>query len=265
MPVEILVVAIGSTHADPDKDRRGSWKRGDLVAAMPGGHIWENGEVPPKFVRLHCSTVEPDQVQPYIQHWYQLVDYVVVSQNHTTGVYQLRIYCTQRNASGLGGLTREQVEGWLTRWNCTVDSVANGEITFTVRLWPLIQSEGFWGRPTNNVVFTLNVYDPATGRADVSADYSGVAGNPDPAEVETWVENRGGTITSHASRVIRFELQRAAVIALFRDEVKSAVEQIFYRRRYNFAALVPAAEAAGGTLDVTTAQLLSAAHDRLGD
>jgi hypothetical protein len=49
---ELLIKARDATHADAEKDRRGCYKRGDVVVVMDDGHEWGAKEGPPNFVRL---------------------------------------------------------------------------------------------------------------------------------------------------------------------------------------------------------------------
>jgi hypothetical protein len=53
----LLVKAVDYTHPDPDEDRRGSFKRGDVVAVMPDGHVWGEKEVPPLFEQVDVPGV----------------------------------------------------------------------------------------------------------------------------------------------------------------------------------------------------------------
>ena len=59
----LLVKAVDYVNADPEIDRKASWKRGDVVAIMPDSHIWGSLEGPPKFVRIDL----PGEVSEY-QH-----------------------------------------------------------------------------------------------------------------------------------------------------------------------------------------------------
>lgn len=54
---ELLIKAQDATHADPDADRAGCYKRGDVVAVMPDGHEWGAREGLPRFVRLRIPGV----------------------------------------------------------------------------------------------------------------------------------------------------------------------------------------------------------------
>jgi hypothetical protein len=45
-----LVKAVDFVHPDPDTDRRGAHKRGDIILVRPDSHIWGTAEGPPKVV-----------------------------------------------------------------------------------------------------------------------------------------------------------------------------------------------------------------------
>lgn len=65
---EIIVKAIDVTNSDPEKDRRGCYKRGYPVAVYPDGTRWGNEERLPKFVIIKIPGVPVDNpmVQKYI-------------------------------------------------------------------------------------------------------------------------------------------------------------------------------------------------------
>jgi hypothetical protein len=52
---EILIKAISVTNTDLVKDRRGCYKRGDPVVAVPDGHRWGRLETLPIFWRVRVS------------------------------------------------------------------------------------------------------------------------------------------------------------------------------------------------------------------
>lgn len=41
---EALIKAVDFVHPDPDIDRRGAHKRGDIIVVMPDGHQWGGAE-----------------------------------------------------------------------------------------------------------------------------------------------------------------------------------------------------------------------------
>ena len=61
MPVRLLVRAQNSpTYPAPS-----SWRKGDIVAAAPAGHVWGNLERPPNFVRCDLTfqnTPDPEWI-----------------------------------------------------------------------------------------------------------------------------------------------------------------------------------------------------------
>lgn len=63
---EILIKARDATHADPEKDRRGCYKRGMPVVVMPDGHVWGAAEVPPAFVVLRLPGISEERVRQFL-------------------------------------------------------------------------------------------------------------------------------------------------------------------------------------------------------
>ena len=66
---EIIVKAVSVTHADPEKDRRGCYKRGYPVAVYPDGTRWGACECLPRFVIIKLPGVAVDHptLVKYIQ------------------------------------------------------------------------------------------------------------------------------------------------------------------------------------------------------
>lgn len=54
----LLVKAIDYVHPDPEIDKKGAYKRGDVVCVMPDGHEWGLAEGPPKFEHVDMPGVE---------------------------------------------------------------------------------------------------------------------------------------------------------------------------------------------------------------
>ena len=63
---EMLVKAIDATHPNPDKDRRGCYKRGMPVVVMDDGHEWGKEERLPKFVIIKIPLTSKDKIMKYI-------------------------------------------------------------------------------------------------------------------------------------------------------------------------------------------------------
>lgn len=67
---ELLIKAVDATHADPEKDVRGCYKRGDIVLAMPDGHEWGAKEGLPTFVIVKVPGLNHTKVQAYLDSAY---------------------------------------------------------------------------------------------------------------------------------------------------------------------------------------------------
>ena len=64
---EFLVKAIDAVHADSVKDKRGCYKRGDVVVVMPDGHVWGKAEGLPKFVIVRVPGLAVDAARKYLE------------------------------------------------------------------------------------------------------------------------------------------------------------------------------------------------------
>ena len=69
---EFLIKAISVIHDDPEKDKRGCYKRGDIVVVMPDGHIWGREETLPKFVVVKIPGLTVETAQKYTDPAYVL-------------------------------------------------------------------------------------------------------------------------------------------------------------------------------------------------
>lgn len=69
---QILVMAINKTHADPDKDRRGCYKRGYPVVVMSDSHTWGRDECLPLFVVVKLPGV--DHLAPQLRRYISTED-----------------------------------------------------------------------------------------------------------------------------------------------------------------------------------------------
>lgn len=74
---ELLIKAVDATHADADKDRRGCYKRGDIVLIKPDGHEWGRKELLApadggKFVVVKIPGVSPSQVRNAIRRLWSI-------------------------------------------------------------------------------------------------------------------------------------------------------------------------------------------------
>lgn len=64
---EILIFAGNNTHPNPEKDRRGCWKRGMPVCVKPDGHTWGREETLPKFVIVKIPGVPVAKAEAFLE------------------------------------------------------------------------------------------------------------------------------------------------------------------------------------------------------
>ena len=64
---ELLIKAVDATHADPSKDARGCYKRGDVVVVKPDGHTWGTQERLPLFWVLKVPGLSVAECDTYLE------------------------------------------------------------------------------------------------------------------------------------------------------------------------------------------------------
>ncbi len=107
---EILIKAVNATHADPDKDRRGCYKRGMPVVVMPDGHSWGAQEGLPKFVVLKVPGVSVEAVNKYINPEHEDTP----DENGTYPIYRRRLWQIRWAALPLAARNKLASDGELT-------------------------------------------------------------------------------------------------------------------------------------------------------
>lgn len=251
--VELLVKAVDATHPDPVIDRQGCFKKGDPVVIAEDGHRWGAKEGTPLFVIAKIPGVSVDAAKHYMQSWERLVDISVLSADQATATYQAQVSCANPGASGQLNLTRAQVEGYLNNWGATVDSIDTNQVTFTLKLWDTLRSDGFWGADVSLVGFTLVNYVNPTAMVDINI--SGVLAQWSPHQIAAAVIGHGGAVVGYTEPVGRFTIDRDVVLAAFSQDLKDRLEDIYTRRQYYFnPSDVDTAIAAGGVVTLTAGQ-----------
>ena len=259
---EILFKAIDATNPDPDKDRRGCYKKGYPVVVMPDGHTWGKEEALPKFIIVKCTEVTVEQCKQYIESWNDNFSYTVVSQDAAKGIYTVRVQNDTANVSGLNRITLAKVEAFLTKWGCTGISFTSPYVQFTFKLWDVVRSDGFWGKENIDdfASFVLNSYDSTTGIGTITATVSNI---PENAVLFT-IKKRGGTLISHTGNEYKFSIERSAIFELFKADVKHRTERTFCVRKFYISeADVNTVISAGGTVTLTKTQLLNKLKNKL--
>ena len=261
---ELLVLAkAGYTNPDPEKDRRGCYKKGDIVHVSDDGHEWGAKETLPSFVVVKVPGVSLAAALAYRDHWQIELAFSVVSADLATDSFVVSLSNTNTNVStGEAGITRAQVEEYLNGWNLAVDSVSANSVVFSGTIYGALTSSAFWDAPLTNIVFSEVSYDPQTGVHIIEANYA--ATNLKPLQVAKRITSLGGTPISNASRVMTFSMTRALARTAFQDDVADKAREIWKRRRWGFTpAQVDNAIASGGVVTITAAQAQSLIKDSL--
>lgn len=99
----LVVKAFSVTHSDPDKDRRGCYKRGMIVAVVPDNYNFGTDEKLPRFVHIKIPGVPVASAEKYIAH--QIVD---------NAVYRRRLWQIRWADLPAGAQTKLRDNGELT-------------------------------------------------------------------------------------------------------------------------------------------------------
>jgi hypothetical protein len=233
--------------------------------------------IPPKFCQLKITDDSDYEALKVVYNtgWKKLIEWEFINHNYTVDGHRLRVWMDSsvRSSSGLNSLTLEQVETWLNKWGAIVHDTAPNEVTFDVIVYEdqsggpygMIKSDAFWDRDVSLLSWDENSYDPGTGVHNFDVDYSVYMWGQD--KVEKRIVDVGGTIISSGGYITTFEISRAAIFAVFKENVKDAVEAKAYSRRRFLvpSQYVVAAITNGGTLEITKQQFLNNIYDRLND
>lgn len=270
MPAYILVKAEGGWNPEDPMVYQAGYPVDVKDHSRIGGM-----QVPPAFVQVYIPDADVAEVQVYCEEWWRYVDYELVAHDYDIDGHRIRVFAKPEcvSVSGLGGLTREMVEAYLNTWNATVFSVAANEVVFDALVYDAVCSEGFWERDISSISFKEKAYTQATGIHRIEADYTDdpeLCARP-KAEIEDYIEQRGGTIEVHAASKVTFEIQRTAVLDWFEQNVKANVDDLYSRRKFYFPqdvideAPTDPQDPAYGTAEMTRQQAASRVHYRLDD
>lgn len=255
MPCEILIKGdthgdgtVNYTHPDPDKDKRGVFKKGYPVIVREYPHSgWGYKEGYPFFVQARVTDGDVVDVDSMInsafgedsmtQDWTRKIDFATVNSNLTIDGWRIRVFAMNPGANDFAGITRTMVENYVNRWNGEVYSAVTNEVQFDVAIFEdasnnpgALQSMGFWGVPPISVFFNETNYDSGSGVHTVEVNYG--ASIYTSEQVRRRVERRNGVVLSDIAEVITFEINRTDVFQWFQQELKETLEKTVYRRQF---------------------------------
>lgn len=265
MPTNLVVLAIGHSGG-----LERMWQRGDPIKELPDDYNWSLGRhTLPNRIRARVSDANYGDLAQYCREWEFDVQFDVVAHDSSLDGYRVKASVPPmfyRASDGANGLTRTQVESYLSKWNATIHSIAANEVVFDALIYDAAISEGFWGdNPALAQVAFSEVYTEATGVHRITADYSQT--NLGMLTVRKLILNRGGNIVTESTGETVFDIERGDVFSWFKKDVRSKAANVyggmFRRRLWGFKeSALQWAEGQGGDVTVTMAQLLNNLENR---
>lgn len=174
------------------------------------------------------------ELDEYAEQWNIDIDWEIVNHQTSTDGYRIRAWSETYSTGGLGGLTEDKVENYLDKWNASIFSYDSNEVVFDFSVYLLATSQNFWEHqrfPADDIDWSEISYNESMGVHRISADYSGL-GSSNAA----WIERRlsrvlqdpdDGTIISHDSGVLVFEIDRNVILSLFKLKMKKKISEAF--------------------------------------
>lgn len=264
--MEMLVKAISATHPDPEKDRRGTHKKGDICVIMPDNHPWGAKEGLPSFVIVKCPQVTVEQVQDRLAPWVADIQFEVLNSNLAIDGHRIRMTNANSGSAGEANVTLAQVQNFLDEWNAVFVSASPGEVTFDVSIASASLSTGLWNRDITTLNPVETDYVQAGGIHTFTLD---LTLHPRWAEIpssviasaQSEVQGAGGTWVGEVAGLATYTIDRTTVRERFRNDVTQKLGT-FKRHRYHFTeAQVDTVIGMGGTITVSSAQLATAVRD----
>jgi len=273
---QILFRLKDNAHDDPEKDRRGCYKKGYPVSIKPDG--WYEGNPnwhqsayadKTKWVVVDVTDATKEELEQYTVQWRDNFDYEILATRQ--GEYDVRVFEKNVSASGTNRITLPKVQEFLLLWGCTGISEATNSVSFTFSLWNAVRSEGFWRVPDLQLKgsFVLNSYAAGVGNVTFTVIPAAFL-NMDEAKITQMisrkVQERGGSNLVVAYPAFTFDIERSDILRRFREEVKRKGERTYKRRQFSLTpAQADAIAAAGGYVQMTKAQLVSIIRNGLED
>lgn len=245
------------------KEDRGSQLKGDIIEIRSCGTSF-GGSEPDLFVMVEIPMIPLAAYEKYMEPWKTEISYEVVQHNLGQDSYRIKVSSATASVGGLGRITREQVENFLTSWKASIASAFPNAVTCDFAVFPALSAPAFWElEPAKvaQVAFTEEAYNQGTGIHRVRMDFSALANNP--TYIEKCFANRGATILSLANKLMTFEIERTPVLDYFKRDLKQKAEKLVARRRYAVSpAVVNVIIARGGVITATESEVLGYIRDK---
>ena len=273
---QILFRLKDNAHDDPEKDRKGCYKKGYPVSIKPDG--WYEGNPnwsqsayadKTKWIVVEVTDATREELENYSRPWRDDFDYEILAARPAQGEYDVRVFEKNASSTGANAITRDKVERFLTEWGCTNISAATNSVSFTFSLWNAVRSEGFWNVPLIQTKgsFVLNSYSGGVGNITFTVIPDAFPNQEQITQMITRkVQERGGSniVVNYPS--FTFDIERSDILTKFREEVKRKGEGIYRRRQFVLpASLCDNIAAAGGYAQMTKAQLAAAIRNGVNE
>ena len=258
-------------HVDEEKDRRGVYKKGYIVAVRANPNNIHSDKEKLNFTFVRVTDADVAELESYSKEWEMYIDYELVGSDTSIDGYRYRIFSTNPGVSFRGAITLTKAQKYLDNWNVDIFSTAQNEIVVDVTVFDMLKSKGFWDRPEGLTGMTASEvsYNESTGEHIIDVDWSNFLPNVEhregvAQEMQSRILQRGGTVIDYdlQAETGRFSMYRNDVLTWFRDDVYSQLRKQFihYRRQFYIEpSLVDTIENSfvtnGTPMEVTKSQL----------
>ena len=263
MPAYVLVKLTPGVDPASEQQFQPGWPIAVRAQSQYGGK-----QVLPNFGQIVIADATVKQVEDaYMVPWHREIDWEFVAHDWPADAHSLRVFTKEGVSASLkGAITRDEVESLLNKWGAEVLEIAPNSVTFAATVTDAIKSEGFWGMVPPAGVLTETAYNQATGTHTMRLNYATI-----PLSVERLaaiITENSCVVTLHkpAQKYALFTCGKDNVFAQFKLSVKQALDGQFSLRRWRLpAAAIQAIIDAGGSLEVTKAQVMDTIKNRLDD
>ena len=259
-------------HPDPETDRAGVHKKGDIINIYPdgwsdgehwaqSGYPYQNGE---DFVTVKVPGLAVTDIAHARKAWSDAFDYEVLETRPNQGEFDLRIFEKNPglvNENAIAGIKANRIRDYFQSWGCSGITLSATDISFTFSLWNAVRSSKFWDvDPVMMSMFSffLNSYSGSTGIGNITVTTTG----DDPPTQR--ITRQGGTVISAVHPDYTFEIERLNILSRFKADVKNRMQKTYMRHQYHVSvADVNAIIAAGGIMTITKAQFFNKLKDKM--
>ena len=219
------------------------------------------GKEPDHFVMVDVPSIPMSAYDHYNERWERLIDYEVVNQDIALDGFRIKLFSPVVNPSGLGKITKDEVENFIQGWGGSVFSFADNEVIFDILISDAIESQSFWDVPIGGVNFTGTNYDQGTGVHTIEIDYNSIGNNS--TYIERHITFEGGVVLSNQDKIIIAEFSRSDVKNDFEKSIREKARKTIVERKYYIGSgVVDNIISQGGTVETDISTLIGYLQDK---